>query len=67
MSTHLHIASRVEAAVEAYLSVREFSEREEWLEGFDRELVSASAYLHGVSITLTFHIESCRSGITSCF
>jgi hypothetical protein len=50
MSGFLQIASRVEAAVEAYVSVRDFAKGEEWKEKFDEENVSA--HLHGVSIIL---------------
>jgi hypothetical protein len=50
MTTLLQIASRVEAAVEAYISVREFSEGEQWKKGFQQELVSA--HLRGISIAL---------------
>jgi hypothetical protein len=52
MSTLLHIASRVEAAVEAYVSVRYISNMDEWSAGFEREMVSA--HLCGVSITPVF-------------
>jgi hypothetical protein len=37
----LQIASRVEAAVEAYNSVRDFAKKEEWVKKFDEERVSA--------------------------
>jgi hypothetical protein len=46
MTTLLHIASRVEAAVEAYISVRDISDRGEWKENFRGEKVSL--HLHGV-------------------
>ena len=46
MTTLLHIASRVEAAVEAYMSVRDISDRGEWKEKFRGEKVSL--HLHGV-------------------
>lgn len=45
MSPFLQIASRVEAAVEAYTSVREFADERVWKESFKMELVSAD--LHG--------------------
>jgi hypothetical protein len=45
MSNLLQIASRVEAAVEAYTSVREFADKEEWKAQFDLEMVSD--HLHG--------------------
>jgi hypothetical protein len=50
MSTFLQIASRVEAAVEAYISVQDFSDREAWKEMLQREKVSA--HLRGISITV---------------
>lgn len=50
MTTFLQIASRVEAAVKAYTSVRSIVNGEEWKEKLMGELVSA--HLHGVSITL---------------
>ena len=50
MATILQIAFRVEAAVEAYISVQDFADREEWKAKFKRELVSS--HLHGVLITL---------------
>jgi hypothetical protein len=49
MLTLLEVASRVEAAVESYKSVRNFTERNVWKEGFNREAVSA--HLYGVLIT----------------
>jgi hypothetical protein len=49
MPTLLETASRVEAAVEAYESVRDFTKREAWKENLIRENVSA--HLHGVLIT----------------
>jgi len=45
----LRIASSVEAAIEAYISVWDHVDRQEWKEEFKGELVSA--HLHGVSIT----------------
>jgi hypothetical protein len=48
MSGFLHIASRVEAAVEAYTSVRDFADEELWRAKFRAETVSI--HLHGVSI-----------------
>jgi hypothetical protein len=50
MSTFLHIASRVEAAAAAYISVRDFTDSQEWREKFKREKVST--HLHGVLITM---------------
>lgn len=50
MSTLLRIAARVEAAVEAYNSVRDFVDSGEWRANFRREMVST--HLHGISITL---------------
>jgi hypothetical protein len=52
MTSFLHIVSRVEAAVEAYISVRDFADREEWKGKFRGEMVSP--HLRGVSITLQF-------------
>ena len=41
MSTLINqIASRVEAAVEAYISVQGFADKEEWKSEFIREFVS---------------------------
>ena len=62
MPTLLEIASRVEAAVEAYESVRDFTEREAWKEKFMQENVSV--YLHGVLITAIFHTERDRARIS---
>jgi len=45
MSSLLQIASRVEAAVEAYTSVWDFADREVWKSQFEIELVSV--HLHG--------------------
>lgn len=50
MTTLLQIASRVEAAVQAYISVQGIMDREEWKEHFKVEMVSA--HIHGVLITL---------------
>jgi hypothetical protein len=44
--TLLQIASKVEAAVKAYISVRDFADREEWKEKLQGEMVSP--HLHGV-------------------
>ena len=46
MAELLRIASRVEAAVEAYNSVRDFTDPKVWKENFNEELVSV--HLHGV-------------------
>jgi len=46
MSNILHIASRVEAAVAAYKSVQEFTDRQEWKDRLKEEFVSI--HLHGV-------------------
>ena len=40
MTTLLQIASRVEAAVEAYIPVRDFADQEKWKKMFKKELVS---------------------------
>lgn len=50
MTSQLHIASRVEATIEAYNSVRDFANREEWKGKFNGEKVSL--HLHVISITL---------------
>ena len=47
MNTLLSIASKVEAAVEAYIAVRDFADQEEWRAKLKRELVSF--HLHGDS------------------
>jgi hypothetical protein len=57
MSTFLKIASRVEAAVEAYISVKDFANTEEWKENFKGEMVSP--HLHGVFNHSIFEIEKC--------
>ena len=44
MSSILQIAARVEAAVEAYASVRDFADEREWKKLFRGELVSAHLY-----------------------
>jgi hypothetical protein len=41
----LRIASRVEAAVEAYVSVRDFAKKEAWKTKFEEEQVSAQCSL----------------------
>jgi hypothetical protein len=46
----LSIASSVEAAVEAYISVWDITDKQKWKAGFQGENVGA--HLHGVSITL---------------
>jgi hypothetical protein len=46
----LQTASRVEAAVEAYVSVRDLGKTDEWKERFREE--SVSDHLHGVSTDL---------------
>jgi len=45
MPSLLQIASRVEAAVEAYAFVRDFADKEMWASQFEMELVSP--HLHG--------------------
>lgn len=64
MNKLLEDASRVEAAVEAYISVREFSDEEQWKRGFEQELVSA--HLRGISIAHIFDIEEHVSGLSAC-
>jgi hypothetical protein len=46
MATILQIASRVEAAAEAYIAVRDLVDQQEWKRMFKGEMVSAN--LHGV-------------------
>ncbi len=46
MMTLLQIASKVEAAMKAYIIVQEFADREEWKEKFQGEMISP--HLHGV-------------------
>jgi hypothetical protein len=45
MNTLLQIASRVEAAMEAYTPVHDFADQEKWRKMFKKELVSLN--LHG--------------------
>jgi hypothetical protein len=47
MNPLLSIASKVEAAVEAYIAVRDFADQHIWKAGLKRELVSF--HLHGDS------------------
>jgi len=44
MSPFLKIASRVEAAIEAYTSVHDFADEQVWKEGFKKELVIVHLY-----------------------
>ena len=46
MTTLLHIAARVEAAVLAYVSVRDFADKGKWLAKFKEERVST--HLNGI-------------------
>ena len=55
MSAFLQIASRVEAAVGAYNSVRNFTDLAQWKEKFNEELVSV--HLHSVLNALQFEKE----------
>ena len=48
MSTFIEIASRVEAAVAAYTSVRDFADQETWRAQFRGE--SVSVQLHGLAL-----------------
>ena len=50
MMTLLHIASRVEAAIQAYISVQGFADPGEWKENFEREMVS---FIYTASWSLT--------------
>ena len=58
MTTFIEIASRVEAAVEAYISVRDFVSREEWKKMFKGEMVSAHS-------SFTRHFDHYRFEIVS--
>ena len=49
MSSLLHIAARVEAAVASYVSVRDFTDTDEWRRRFDQEKVTAP-FSHGRSL-----------------
>jgi hypothetical protein len=46
MSLYLQLASRVEAAVAAYRSVKNFTEKAAWVERFQVEKVSGSFVRH---------------------
>ena len=46
MTTLLHIAARVEAAILAYVSVRDFADKGKWLAKFKEERVST--HLNGI-------------------
>jgi hypothetical protein len=46
MSSLLHIASRIEAAVVSYVSVQDTADSTEWKHHFDQERVSV-AFRHG--------------------
>ncbi len=46
MTTLLQIASKVDAAMKAYITVRDFVDRGEWKEKFQGEMVSP--HLHGI-------------------
>jgi hypothetical protein len=50
MAALLQIASRVEAATRAYISVRDFTDTQKWKEMFLGEMVST--HIHGVLTTL---------------
>src|SRR6266699_2111642 len=41
MTTLLQIASKVEAAMKAYITVQDFADKEEWKEKFQGEMVSS--------------------------
>jgi hypothetical protein len=55
-TTLLHLASGVEAAVEAYISVQDFADELEWRKMFVLEMVSA--HLHSISIAPHLNLES---------
>ena len=60
MSTFFQIASRVKAAVEAYISVQDFVDRQEWKAKFKR--VEVSGHYHGIYTVFdhfAFQIEKC--------
>jgi hypothetical protein len=65
MTTLLHIASRVEAAVEAYISVKDFANEQEWREKFLLEMVSV--HLHGNSIALHLNLENGLSFVSPLY
>jgi hypothetical protein len=56
----LRIASRVEAAVEAYVSVRDFAKKEAWKIKFEEEQVSAQCSLTRRSDQSALGIEKNR-------
>ena len=60
MDALLRIASKVEAAVEAYIAVRDFANREEWKAKFKREHVSFSFFTRRFDCSI-FEIESGHS------
>jgi hypothetical protein len=66
MTALLPIASRVEAAIQAYNSVQEFTNKPDWMKGLRRELVST--HLRGVFTRRFdrhyFEIESCQEKIS---
>jgi hypothetical protein len=53
----LHLASRVEATVEAYIYVWDFADEPEWRKKFVLEM--ASAHLHSVLITPHLNLKCC--------
>ena len=59
MSNFLQIASRVEAAVASYVSVREFTDRQQWKQKFEEEFVSIylRVFVYAVFNHSTFEIE----------
>src|SRR6266567_8893262 len=58
MTTLLQIASKVEAAMKAYISVWDFADKEEWKGRFRGEMVSP--HLHSVLDHSTIQIEKCN-------
>jgi len=66
MDALFQIASKVEAAVEAYVSIKNFADAAQWKANFKQEMVRS--HLYGVSICLhfdhsTFEIERCHQRI----
>jgi hypothetical protein len=54
MMSLLPIVARVEAAIQAYISVRDFADKDKWLAKFNEEKVST--HLHGI-ISINLHLK----------
>jgi hypothetical protein len=59
MASLLQIASRIEAAVKSYVSVRDVTDRAEWKHHFDEEKVSALILSHGYIVS-PFELGQCH-------